>query len=750
MDIVKDKKTAGADEKTPSLAQYFSWVNNTNEGSTEEQTLANLDYFRWLKDTYGMQLDIYAWDAGNLDGSAGTYEKLDGEKLSKQYPEGYTNIAKAAKDLGVKLGVWCGPDGFGDTEEEANARHELLVSLCRDYEFGLFKMDGVCSGLRPEKRPEFCRMMEECRKYSPNLILLNHRLDLGEGLKYATTFLWQGGETYVDVHTHNPSTAPHHRAFTFTRGEVDGLQRLTEDHGVCLSSCMDRFDDDLIYQAFNRCLILAPEIYANPWLLRDDEHAKLAHIYNLHRRLRDILVDGMILPEEIYGVNAVSRGDSERRILSFGNPSWKKKTVNVTLNEEIGLEKCDKVAVIIHHPYTHLLGVYEYGQSVPVNVDPFRAVLLEICNAEKAPKLLCDKPHQVIGLDGYKLVDTEYNIKKIGVTASVPIPATNAARLAETALFTMDNDSLERRSLRRAGPTSIPEVQKTRDFFFNQRNYVLRGCDSEFAFDGKKDTFFDGVSFYRWGNMRLDGGCLRVDFGKEFNADKVEFEYFVPNTPTLECSENKAPEKIDISTDLLRWRTFADKKIDVIEEETVTVVSSHADEVYQLDGKRCVLSFDIKGSVRYLRMPEPLSRIYRISLVKDGKVLELENPRANNLMPSIEKRPVIGAQKTVVRVKHEDWKDGSYLSIAMEGIHGVDGAFVALECIDNIYAAPDRAPSFRSNVWECCVRKVDRNYTYYIPVTKDMLDRDLTVWVLLFDKEHTDFVSDIYLCDPLN
>ncbi|MBQ4628827.1 MAG: hypothetical protein IJB44_07085 [Clostridia bacterium] len=161
MDIIKDKKTAGADEKTPSLAQYFSWVNNTNEGSTEEQTLANLDYFRWLKETYDMQIDIYAWDAGNLDGSASTYEKLDGEKLSKQYPNGYTNIAKVAKELGIKLGVWCGPDGFGDTEEEAKARHELLVSLCRDYEFGLFKMDGVCSGLRPEKRPEFCRMMEE-------------------------------------------------------------------------------------------------------------------------------------------------------------------------------------------------------------------------------------------------------------------------------------------------------------------------------------------------------------------------------------------------------------------------------------------------------------------------------------------------------------------------------------------------------------------------------------------------------------
>jgi hypothetical protein len=26
----------GADERTPSYSQYFSWINNTNEGSTEE------------------------------------------------------------------------------------------------------------------------------------------------------------------------------------------------------------------------------------------------------------------------------------------------------------------------------------------------------------------------------------------------------------------------------------------------------------------------------------------------------------------------------------------------------------------------------------------------------------------------------------------------------------------------------------------------------------------------------------------
>ena len=101
----KTVKTSGADERTPSKSEYFSWINNTNEGSTEAQTLANLAYFKYLKDTYGMQLDIYAWDAGNLDGSEGTYERIDGEKITSQYPDGYGKVVETAKQMGTRMGV---------------------------------------------------------------------------------------------------------------------------------------------------------------------------------------------------------------------------------------------------------------------------------------------------------------------------------------------------------------------------------------------------------------------------------------------------------------------------------------------------------------------------------------------------------------------------------------------------------------------------------------------------------------------
>ena len=90
----KTAKNAGADNYTPSIPQYFSWINNTNEGATEEQTLINLDFFRYLKDTYGMNLRIYAWDAGNFDGASEGYGNVNSEKFRAQYPEGYKNVVE--------------------------------------------------------------------------------------------------------------------------------------------------------------------------------------------------------------------------------------------------------------------------------------------------------------------------------------------------------------------------------------------------------------------------------------------------------------------------------------------------------------------------------------------------------------------------------------------------------------------------------------------------------------------------------
>jgi hypothetical protein len=286
----------GADESTPSRSEYFSWINNTNEGPTESHTLINIEFFKWLNREYGVKLDIYAFDAGAIDG-ARFIGNMYSERLKRQFPNGFDTVYKSGGAMDTRLGIWGGPHGFGDTPEEEKARQEMWITLCRDYHFMLFKMDAVNGRLRKEKQDAFIEMMQQCRKYSPDLILLNHRLKLGKGMPYATTNLWESKESYIDVHMSNELTAPHHRGTALSRGLPPELSRLVEDHGVCLSSCLDYWDDDLVLQAFNRSLILAPQIYGNPWLLKDDEYPKLARIFNLHRKYGNILVNGIVLPE---------------------------------------------------------------------------------------------------------------------------------------------------------------------------------------------------------------------------------------------------------------------------------------------------------------------------------------------------------------------------------------------------------------------------------------------------------------------
>ena len=104
----------GATEETPSRSEYFSWINNTNEGATEDQTLVNLEFFRWLHDEYGMQLDIYAFDAGAIDGkrfygkSAPNDSEASSPTVSAHCPM-RPNLWLPARSLGRARRFWEAP-----------------------------------------------------------------------------------------------------------------------------------------------------------------------------------------------------------------------------------------------------------------------------------------------------------------------------------------------------------------------------------------------------------------------------------------------------------------------------------------------------------------------------------------------------------------------------------------------------------------------------------------------------------------
>lgn len=744
-----EKNNRGSDETTPSRAEYFSWINNAWDGSTEAQTLTNLAFFQWLRDEYGMQLDIYALDAGNIDMQGG-YGSTDSARFREKFPGGFDEIGRKARQVGCRMGMWGGPDGFGNTPEEESQRTKMIVSLCRDYQFGLLKLDGACSGLRPEKRHAFIHMMEECRKYDPNLIVLNHRIDLGEAEPWATTFLFEGAETYIDVWMGNDmgvaKTATHNRAGALSRSLVPGLRRLTEDHGVCLSSCLDYWEDDLILQAFNRCLILAPEIYGNPWLLRDDEFAKLARIFNLHRRYRNILVNGMTLPEQDYGPFAVSRGDGQTRFLTLRNLTWNPVKYRIRLDDAIGLannpsNSTSQVELRRFHPSERILGRYAYGSTAEIEVLPFRSCLIaastkpladitvEGCDYEivrdlpgkpvmirllaspgdkAAIRLVSSEKFSRAMIDDKSIEGFEKGVsasvafpgerlkenwhRKLGDLKAIPVPA-DAETLYEATCYAADNNALEVRSLDRSGPTLISQVQHARDALFEDPLFRSYGIWDRYLFDGRMDTEFKP----HLGKPR-HGGALRVDFGEAVQMDRL----------VLKGSGIKlASGKVEISADLKTW----------------TSVEFHSE--------KDALWADIPGEhpVRYIRtvgLPEPISEVegYR-----NSKPLDRKKWRASNLFAPYAKAPAKAAWS--LSFKLDQAAKGSYLAIALPGRHGVEGAVAAIRVEGRSVGAPSRAVSYPANVWEYFVREVDGNYTYYVPVTGEMVGKQIDALALV-------------------
>jgi len=89
--------------------------------------------------------------------------------------------------------------------------------------------------------------------------------------------------------------------------------------------------------------------------------------------------------------------------------------------------------------------------------------------------------------------------------------------------------------------------------------------------------------------------------------------------------------------------------------------------------------------------------------------------------------------------------EGSYLCIAINGEHGIEGAFAGAKIDGKYTGCPDRAPSFKSNTWEVGVRTSGKNYTYYIPLNKKMIGKEIEAFVLGFNKDLVDLHPEVYI-----
>lgn len=66
----------------------------------------------------------------------------------------------------------------------------------------------------------------------------------------------------------------------------------------------------------------------------------------------------------------------------------------------------------------------------------------------------------------------------------------------------------------------------------------------------------------------------------------------------------------------------------------------------------------------------------------------------------------------------------------------IDGKFVG---------APDRAPSYPFNTWENINCRSDQNYTYYIPLKSEYINKPIEVYIMGFDRDNLDLEPEVWI-----
>ena len=777
---------------------YFDWLCHDNSGPRESEVLANFAALRRLKELYGLQLDIYNSDAGLVE-SQGTYYPQFRDNFLARFPAGLRPIADAAAALGMRLGLWIGPDGFGEVPEAMAARRTQLLSWVRDFNVGLFKMDTVVSALEhkdkyilEKKYQSLADALAEARRLDPAFIAINHRINNSPYMLTITDcLLWRGQETYIDVHISNRTASLYNRDCSIGRELTSEFYkapfRQFEDHGICFNSCLEKWDDDLITQAFGRASVLSPEMYGAFFFLRDADYPRLARLIQLHKQSEPLLKTAFPLPD-----GDVAHGDGRSSLVLVRNMTWETRAKTIPLDGSIGLSAAPGAPLTVRqrHPYELLMskaGGFAAGTSLTIEMDPYSIRLIQVDAGLPAEPYLAGIPYEIIpgpdaGSFGLKLLGrpgqasdvTFFNFAGRTVRtdsgAAVPVggapwrvafpgrpqgeepfslgpdfrddaaSAADGERLAELAKFTLDDDALEIREMEalKREPSSLPEIEACRAYM---RAKVV-------AAEGSARNAFDGDPLTRWSDgfprrspftgspaaYRSDASLWRIDLGRPTDLAKLELRI-------VRRTDAAFLDAVETSLDLKTWASIGGlslKAAEAIPFFTELRQRGKPVRIFDVDsGDRTPVSVGFPlppGPCRYVRLR---GRNFSVSEIQGtdglGRPLDRSGWHATNFFGET---PAPRRVLKSVDVVKDDGPGREYAVAVQAGpakLDSVDGVYVVALVDGRPVVFPHRAPSYpyHNYEWTSGSSKL-AGMTFRLPIEKGWRGKTVEFRVMMF------------------
>ena len=236
----------------------------------------------------------------------------------------------------------------------------------------------------------------------------------------------------------------------------------------------------------------------------------------------------------------------------------------------------------------------------------------------------------------------------------------------------------------------------------------------------------DLETFYRLRTEAICGGALRVDFGQLTDMD----------TLVMRRVDNVfKPQEAQVSTDLKTWHSVAIKIEPESAQKATVLRRSYTVDKQWTDSTVNKLSIDLTGigPVQYIRIPGQAKNVAEIIGFKQQQKIDRAKWRASNAFASYPKAPAQLAWSGQFVI--DEAARGSYLVVACMGPHGRDGAYAALRVNGRPVGAPRRAVSYPVNHWENGTRRLHVGFSYYFPVTDDMIGKKIDAVVMQFKSE---------------
>jgi hypothetical protein len=155
---------------------------------------------------------------------------------------------------------------------------------------------------------------------------------------------------------------------------------------------------------------------------------------------------------------------------------------------------------------------------------------------------------------------------------------------------------------------------------------------------------------------------------------------------------------------------------------------THWTDLSLVADKDIVMALDSETPLRYIRFNGTPDKIIEIEGYRAGVKLDRSKWRASTLFARYARAGAIKAWECSFQLN--EIPEGSYLAMALNGEHGVEGAYAAVRVNGVPLGAPDRSVSYPSNTWEYPAQKRSSDYTYYVPLTEDMIGQRIDAVVL--------------------